>query len=107
MDPDTAFLSGLWASDDGGTDILINGISTGQTNVGLGTLVPFLINGGFLPGINTLDFVVNNGSSGPTGLRVEGLDGFAVAPEPSSLAMLLGLGGIGLLGYLRRRRRSR
>jgi hypothetical protein len=29
-----------------------------------------------------------------------------LVPEPSTLAMLLGLGGLGLLGYLRRRRRS-
>jgi hypothetical protein len=45
-----------------------------------------------IPGINTLDFIVQNGNGstdlfGPTALRVE-ISGSATVPEPSSLAQL-------------------
>ena len=33
--------------------------------------MPFVINSGFVLGLNTLDFVVNNSFFGPTALRVE------------------------------------
>ncbi|MEX2213465.1 MAG: PEP-CTERM sorting domain-containing protein [Phycisphaeraceae bacterium] len=104
VDLSTVVIQGLWASDNGGTDILINGLSTGSTNGGFGSLTAFTINSGFVLGLNTLDFVLNNdGPPGPTGLRVEGLSGFAniAVPEPAT-GMLLVLAG----GALLRRRRA-
>ncbi|MBI3870839.1 MAG: immunoglobulin domain-containing protein, partial [Verrucomicrobia bacterium] len=76
-DPATARISGRWATDNRGVDILINGVSTGQSNPSqYGTWTPFQIFTGFIPGLNTLTFVINNGAGessdpGPTGLRVE------------------------------------
>ena len=68
----TAVIRGLWSSDNNGVDILINGRSTGyytpiEAYYGM---FPFEITEGFVEGINTLDFVVNNVNA-PTGLRVE------------------------------------
>lgn len=68
----SAVIRGLWSSDNNGVDILINGKSTGfftpiEAYYGM---FPFEITEGFVEGINTLDFVVNNVNA-PTGLRVE------------------------------------
>jgi hypothetical protein len=75
LDPTTAVITGQWTSDNAGTDILLNGASTHNSQDGnfgawAGT---FTITGIFQDGINTLDFVVNNAGSSvnPTGLRVE------------------------------------
>jgi hypothetical protein len=101
LDPTTAVLAGQWAVDNAGLDILINGVSTGQfTTDGFNSLTPFSINGGFLAGVNTLDFIVNN-QGGPTGLRAEISGDASPSPEPASLLML-GVGLIGL-GSIRRR----
>jgi hypothetical protein len=97
--PDTAALSGQWSMDDGGLDILINGVSTGNTGPGFDVFTPFSINRGFIAGVNTLDFIVNN-EGGPTGLRVE-VAGTAQTPEPASLA-LFGAGFAGLCVFRRR-----
>lgn len=96
LDYTTASIVGGWSTDNDGLDILINGISLGYTTsftqfqTGFSA---FAVNSGFVAGINTLDFVVNNGG-GPIGLRVE-MSGTAV-PAPGSLALaalaLLGLG---------------
>ena len=112
LDEDTAFLMGLWATDNGSVDILVNGVSVGagQLSSGFGVWTPFVIDastlppGTFLDGLNTLDFIVNNlpASNNPTGLRVQ-VTGFAktAVPEPATVATLL-LGGMALL----RRRKS-
>lgn len=72
LDPATARIAGMWAADDGGTDILINGQSTGQTTAsGFTALTPFSITTGFIAGLNTLDFRLNNSAVGYTGLRIE------------------------------------
>ncbi|MEO6693847.1 MAG: hypothetical protein ABIY50_07160 [Ignavibacteria bacterium] len=68
----TAFIAGLWTTDDNGLDILINGKRTGNFTP-LGAfygMFPFEIRNGFNDGINTIDFIVNNHIA-PSGLRVE------------------------------------
>jgi hypothetical protein len=66
-------LAGGWAVDNTGTDILLNVNSTGFTSAGFGGLAPFVITTGFIEGINSLDFQMNNAAPGvnPTGLRVD------------------------------------
>jgi hypothetical protein len=103
--PTTAFLTGQWAVDNEGVSILINGVLTVNppppTNFTFGT---FSVNGGFIAGVNTLDFLVNN-DGGPIGLRVEvtGTADAAVGatPEPGSL-VLFGA-GFAVLYMFRRR----
>ena len=76
LDPRTALITGLWASDNLGVDIRINGTSSGISNSAdefrFRAFSPFTINSGFVSGVNTLDFVVQETVTGtPTGLRVE------------------------------------
>jgi len=101
----TASITGQWSVDNFGTNILLNGVSTGNTATDFNNFYPLTIRTGFVAGLNTLDFVINN-AGGPTGLRVE-LTGNATpnatnVPEPVSLAIL----GSGLfaIGVLRRKR---
>jgi hypothetical protein len=103
--PASAVLTGQWATDNPGVDILINGTSTGFSASGFTDWTPFSISSGFVSGVNTLDFIVNN-QGGPTGLRTE-VTGTATAvesavPEPGTLLMLGA--GLGMTAFLRRRR---
>jgi hypothetical protein len=110
MDVGTASISGSWASDNGG-EIFLNGVSTGITRASVvsapwefQSLAAFTISSGFVTGMNTLEFRIDNTSFGPTGLLVAGLTGSADAmpvPEPG-VALLVGVGLIGL-GVARRR----
>jgi hypothetical protein len=84
-------LSGLWGTDDPGLNIFINGIPTGQFSLGFTTLVPFSVTSGFIPGAtNNLDFRLLN-VVGPTGLRIDKIQGkYDLIPEPLSLNLVAG-----------------
>ncbi len=73
FDPSTATIDGAWAMDDGINDVLLNGVSTKLTSSGFGDLKFFYIGTGFVPGLNTLDFILNNGgaTANPCGFRTE------------------------------------
>jgi hypothetical protein len=92
FDPATATISGQYSTDNNGTDVLINGVSTGQTTplTAYTSFFPLSITSGFVAGVNTIDFVLFNdpGSSGdnPTGLRVEISGTAAPLPTPTPTA---------------------
>jgi hypothetical protein len=105
-------VTGLWATDNAGVDILVNGQSSGNkigttsgAYEGFRAYTPFTLSNGFVNGTATVDFIVYN-DGGPTALRVNNLHGATVAPEPSSFAVFgfLGLGMAGLM--LKARKRS-
>ncbi len=66
---------GSWAADNSGTNIKVNGASTGLTCPSFTPLTPFTLvkANGLVAGTNTLDFLVNNlpATPNPTGLRVD------------------------------------
>jgi Carboxypeptidase regulatory-like domain len=80
VSPTTA-ITGKWSTDNDGVRILLNGVDTGIPPTTFeqfaSGFAEFNITTGFIPNLNTLDFIVNNGSaaeglaSGPTALRVE------------------------------------
>jgi hypothetical protein len=106
--PSTATISGTWGADNNGM-ILLNG----STPVGTGTLSlsdanisnfssfhSFTITGGFVAGLNTLDFVVTD-TGNPGALNVNSLVGTVTSvPEPSAITLLL-VGCTGVLAYRR------
>lgn len=78
VDPSQVFITGFLTSDNATSDVRINGVSTGITGSGnFPAFDPqFAIQKGFVAGLNTIDFVVNEasgsaGNGGFTGLRVE------------------------------------
>ncbi|MHC1762959.1 MAG: immunoglobulin domain-containing protein [Verrucomicrobiia bacterium] len=87
-DPARIQLVGAWAVDNAGTDIRVNGTSTGITSAGFNSLTPFTISSGFVAGINTLEFLVNNAgdAANPTGLRVD-LKAISVAPPSADVEL--------------------
>jgi hypothetical protein len=117
----TAMISGQWAADNCGLDILINGHSTGQAMscsgpsnyAPFGGWTSFAITSNFTAGLNTIDFLVENyaqNGGNPTGLRVE-MSGTASAsssnpPIPEPLTLALFGSGIAGLALLRRRKRA-
>ncbi len=108
----SAVITGDWATDNDGTDILINGVSTGSKTAaandeGFTGYTPFTINAtNLVNGSNTLTFDVYNApynlADNPTALRVDNISATSVtgsaAPEPSQIGMLalaaLGLGAL-------------
>lgn len=92
LQPDSAQITGQWSSDNVGSAILLNGSATGFSHGGnFGAFERFSIDSGFVSGINTLDFVVNNAgaSANPTGVRIE-LGGTAdVEPPPGTPPSIL------------------
>ena len=104
--PATASITGRWATDNQGLDILINGVSTGQTAPGFTSWTNFSISTGFQTGVNTLAFVMKDVGV-ISGFRAEFLsssvDPVAAVPVPAALPLLVtALGG---LFALRRRAR--
>lgn len=75
QDLSRVFISGAWATDNAGTDILVNGVSSGNTNGSFAVLTPFILTAanGLTNGPNILDFLVYNApvTPNPTGLRVD------------------------------------
>jgi len=109
---DSVLIEGLWSADNAGLDILINGISTGQTPAGgeqaFQQLSPFSVSTGFVTGTNVLDFRLSNAASNvgdpsspnPSGLRVDDMSGSFAVPAPATLA-LLAIGALGIAGFRR------
>lgn len=104
LKPATATITARVAVDNTMTDMRLNGdllsISRGGFNA-FQSLVT--IDSGFVNGVNTLDFLVNNAGTSPNpgGFRVEIMSAEAdVIPEPATMALL----GLGALAMIRRRR---
>jgi hypothetical protein len=106
IEPNTASISGKWAVDNVGLDILINGVSTGNS-IPFGfsafkNFTDFSISEGFISGLNTLDFIVRD-EGVISGFLVGEISGTTSTiskpesvPEPASTLGLLTLGAIGL-----------
>jgi hypothetical protein len=106
FDYSTAIITGDWSSDNMAT-IFVNGVNTGITRSGVSTLDTFSITEDFMPGMNTLQFFVNNGvlpgGLNPTGLLVANISGQAtIVPIPPAL-WLFGSGLLGLIGISKRK----
>jgi len=106
----TVLVTGLYAVDNQAIDIVLNGTSVGagQLSTGYNAFTPFTISSDFVLGLNTLEFVLRNAGTGPTGLRVDSIrgsyeeEGENTIPEPATL-LLVGIAAAGL-GIQRRRR---
>ena len=89
-------IRGLWATDNAGLEILLNGALTGNQNPnGFTGSAYFEISAAmgdvFVDGVNSLVSCLNNAPRGasvtnPTGIRVE-MMGLAAIPEPSTVAL--------------------
>lgn len=109
----TATISGSWATDNQGLNILLNGVATGITSSGFTSPTLFTINAGspFVSGVNTLDFVVQDFGV-VSGFRVGSLTGTAALIDPNAVATplpatalmaVVGFPLLGLAGAARRR----
>ncbi|RZT10541.1 PEP-CTERM protein-sorting domain-containing protein [Duganella sp. CF402] len=102
----TAVFTGRLAADNSVVVKLNNSVISSAT--GFTDWTSFGASSGFVSGVNTLDFVVNNwaqNGGNPTGLRVEfGMSSIAAVPEPATYAMLLG--GLVMVGAIARRRKQ-
>jgi hypothetical protein len=102
----SAGIDGQWAADDRGMEIRLNGVAgrLPDRSVSYDNWTRFIINGGFVAGLNTLEFDTRSTVS-PTGLRVEMTGRFEpignAVPEPGSFA-LAALALVALPGFLRR-----
>lgn len=109
----TATIEGRWATDNEGVDIFVNGVSLGLENTSqFGSFTNFSINSGFVQGLNTLAFMINN-SEGPTGLRIEfskseaeeaNSGGVSEVPVPAAI-WLFGTGLFSVFGFSSRKKK--
>ncbi len=110
----TASITGQWAADNAGLNILLNGTSLGFTSSGFSAYSPFTVTSGnpaFVAGLNTLDFVVRNfdgPGNNPAGLRVQltGQANLVATPVPPTALLAVFAFGTAGLGRLVRRRRA-
>jgi len=99
LNPATASITGQWATDNDGIEILLNNNPVsfvGAPNLGSWSS-SFAVSSGFVSGLNTLTFEVDNVDNGltygnPTGLRVEMSGTASAVPEPSTI-----LAGVSML----------
>ncbi|HNQ87063.1 MAG TPA: immunoglobulin domain-containing protein [Verrucomicrobiota bacterium] len=74
-DISTVSITARWASDDGGQAVFVNGRTVSVAlSGGFTGWTSFTLNkdnATFVEGVNTIDFALNNGGVGPTGIRVE------------------------------------
>lgn len=107
FDAATASFTGRVMSDNS-VKVLLNNTEIGSGS-GFTSWSSFAAATGFTNGVNQLDFVVTNwaqNSGNPTGLRVEfGQSAVTPVPEPETYAMMLG--GLGLVGFIARRRKNK
>lgn len=90
FDPASIEITGEWATDNSGPNILVNGVPSGQVNTtGFTAYTPFRLTNGFTAGVNTLDFRVNNAAAGYTGLRVRGLRGLGTLLPPGTRPFII------------------
>jgi hypothetical protein len=93
FDPSTVTIQGTAFVDNALDDVVLN--NSAQTgflggSYGPGQSVSFSFTGGFIPGINTLDFTVNNSNPSPSGLNVTmtGTADIAAVPEPTCIGRI-------------------
>ena len=90
FDPASVVITGVWSTDNGGIDIIVNGHSTGQPNTDqFVAFTPFTINSHLVAGVNTIDFKLNNSSVGYTGLRVDRIRGVGTALPPNTAPFIV------------------
>jgi hypothetical protein len=106
FDLGTVILTGQFAPDDVGS-IFLNNVATRVNVCCYYQWFPFTLSSGFVAGVNTLDFVVENSGGGPTGIRVDlaGSGDASAVPEPGSwMLLIIGGGALGLLANIKRQR---
>jgi hypothetical protein len=91
FDPSTASLGIGWAADDYGSDVLLNGHSLGISDNVWWYLASYTVPSGnpyFLPGENTLDFIVYfDGNADGTKIALSGTADSSSAPEPGGAGL--------------------
>ncbi len=94
LNPSGAVLNGGFLSDNGVLAVYLNGVATGISGPDnayqFSSLIPFQIKTGFVNGINTLDFLVNN-SNGPSAFVCE-ITGTASIGGPVIIGTLFNTG---------------